>query len=84
MSVRPLDYRLRRDAIAVVLDRAHLCHEGFASELGLSRPYWSALFNGHRGLSPAVRARLIACPRLAGLAELDLWDVRHTVAIVGP
>ena len=75
MPSRPLTFLLRREHIALILDQHHLCHEGFARELGLSRQYWSMLFNGKRPLSPPVRARILACPRLAGIPESELWDV---------
>ena len=77
MSKRPLDYRLRPERIALVLDRHHLCHERFAQELGLSRQYWSMLFNRRRPLSPRVRARLLSNPRLEGIPESELWDVQR-------
>ncbi len=76
MTRRPLDYRLRKERIALVLDRNHLCHEGFAQELGISRQYWSMLFNGRRSVTPRLRARLLANPRMAGIPESELWDVR--------
>jgi hypothetical protein len=76
MPRRPLDYRLRPERIALVLDRHHLCHEGFAQELGLSRQYWSMLFNRRRPLSPRIRARLLANPRLAGIPEGELWEIQ--------
>jgi hypothetical protein len=80
MSKRPLDYRLRPERIALVLDRHHLCHEGFAQELGLSRQYWSMLFNRHRPLSPRIRARLLANPRLVGIPEGELWEIQALAA----
>jgi transcriptional regulator with XRE-family HTH domain len=76
MPRRPLDFRLRKECIALVLDQHHICHEGFASELGISRQYWSMLFNGKRSLTPRIRARLLANPRLEGLPEAEIWDVR--------
>ena len=76
MTRRPLDFRIRKEHIALVLDRHHLCHEGFAQELGISRQYWSMLFNGRRHVTPRIRARLLANPRLAEIPESELWDVR--------
>jgi len=76
MTARPLDFRLRKERIALVLDRHHLCHEGFAQELGISRQYWSMLFNRRRPVTPRIRARLLANSRLAGIPESELWDVR--------
>jgi hypothetical protein len=75
MPSRPLEFHINRSRIALVLDEHHLCHEGFAQELGLSRQYWSALYNRKRPLSPPIRARILACPRLAGIPESELWDV---------
>jgi transcriptional regulator with XRE-family HTH domain len=76
MTRRPLDFRLHKERIALALDQSHLCHEGFASELGLSRQYWSMLFNGRRSVPPWIRTRLLANPRLAGIPEAELWEVR--------
>ena len=73
---RPLDYRLRKARIAVILDEQRLQHDVFARELDLSRQHWSQLFNRRRSLSPAVRARLLANPRLEGIPESELWEVR--------
>ena len=78
MTSRPLDYRLRKERIALALDRSHICHEGFAQELGISRQFWSMLFNARRRVTPRIRARLLANPRLAGIPESELWDVRPT------
>jgi hypothetical protein len=75
MPVRPLDYRIRPSRVALALDQHHLCHEGFAQELGLSRQYWSLLFNRRRPLTPRVRALLLKSPRLRGIPESELWDI---------
>ena len=76
MTRRPLDFRIRKERIALALDRNHLCHEGFAQELGICRQYWSMLFNARRSVPPRIRSRLLASPRLAGIPESELWDVR--------
>ena len=75
MAARPLCFLLRTDRIAVVLDTHHLYHEDFARELGVSRQYWSALFNRQRHLTPMIRRRLLQNERLLGIPEEELWDV---------
>ena len=75
MTTHPFAVYLRPAAIAAVLFRCHLCQEGFASEIGVSRQYWSSLFNRRRSLSPKVRRALLANPRLAGVAEAELFEV---------
>lgn len=80
MPPRPLDYRIRPQRVALALDQQHICHEGFAQELGLSRQYWSLLFNRRRSLTPRLRTLLLASPRLAGIPEDELWDVVPTDA----
>ena len=76
MPTRPLDFRLRRERIALALDQHHLCHKSFAKELKVSRQYWSLLFNSRRPVSPRIRARLLASPRLTGVPESELWEIR--------
>ena len=71
----PLRYKLRKPRLEIVLAQNHLCHEGFASELSLSRQYWSRIWNGHRDLSPRIRRALLQNERLKGVPEVELWDV---------
>lgn len=68
----PLFY-LKPHAIRRVIVRSHMCQEGFARTLGLSRSHWSQLLNGRRPLSTRVRRGLLECPLLRGLSEQDLW-----------
>jgi hypothetical protein len=68
-------YLLRTDTIQDVLDRHHLSHLCFADHLGLSRSYWSQVFNRHRPLSPSLRRYLLASKYLKGFDESALWDV---------
>jgi hypothetical protein len=75
MTVHPLRYFLRRVRVGAVFDQHHLSHEGFASEVGVSRQHWSSLYNGRRPLSPKVRRALLANPRLAGIPEGELFEV---------
>ncbi len=75
MTTHPFAIYLRPTAIAAVLFRHHLCQEGFASEIGVSRQHWSSLFNRRRALSPKVRRALLANPRLAGVPEAELFEV---------
>lgn len=74
MTPRRLFY-LRADAVQHALDFAHLSHLRFADHLGLSRSYWSQVFNRRRPLSPDVRRDLVASRYLRGLTEAQLWDV---------
>ncbi len=66
---------LRPAPVRAVLFRDHLCQEGFASELGLSRQHWSTLYNRRRSLTAKVRRALLANARLAGIAETELFEV---------
>lgn len=68
-------YLLRTETIQDVLDRNHLTHQRFADHLGLSRSYWSQLFNRRRSLSPDVRRDLLASRYLRNLGEDALWEV---------
>ena len=68
-------YLLRRDTIEDTLDRYHLTHQRFAAHLGLSRSYWSQVYNLHRHLTPTVRLCLLNSRYLKGVDESDLWDV---------
>ncbi len=68
-------YFLRPDTLQRTLDRHHLTHQRFADHLGLSRSYWSQVFNRHRDLTPTVRMCLLHSRYLQGVREADLWDV---------
>ena len=68
-------YWIRRDTIQDVLDRYHLTHQRFADHLGLSRSYWSQIFNRRRHLTPMLRTCLLGSRYLASLTESELWDV---------
>lgn len=74
MTPRRLFY-LRADTVQDALDRHHLSHLRFADHLGLSRSYWSQVFNRRRPLSPDVRRDLLGSRYLRGIAETALWDV---------
>ena len=71
---------LRADTVQDVLDRNHLSHLRFADHLGLSRSYWSQVFNRRRALSPEVRRDLLGSRYLRGIAEERLWDIEQDVA----
>lgn len=75
MPSAPLRYILRPARVALVIAQHHLCHEGFANELEISRQYWSQVFNRHRALSPKLRRALLRNDRLKGIPEAELWDV---------
>lgn len=75
MALSPLRYLLRQERLALIIAQHHLCQEGFAAELELSRQYWSELWNRHRPLSPKIRRALLQNERLKGIAESELWDV---------
>src|SRR6186997_6303 len=74
-------YLLRTDTIQDVLDRQHLTHQRFSEHLGLSRSYWSQVFNRRRPLSPDVRRDLLASRYLRSLAEEQLWDVIEAASL---
>ncbi|MBM4367916.1 MAG: helix-turn-helix domain-containing protein [Deltaproteobacteria bacterium] len=75
MTAHPLRYFLRTEHVGALIDRHHLSHEAFAVELGVSRQHWSTLYNGRRPVSPKLRRALLASPRLAGVAEAELFEV---------
>ena len=52
-------YFLRPETLQDVLDRHHLTHQRFADHLGLSRSYWSQVFNRPRHLTPMLRQCLL-------------------------
>ena len=56
------------------LEEKHLNHSEFADKLGISRSYWSQLFNRKRALTPQLRRWLLAAPPLEGLSESQLWE----------
>ena len=68
-------YFVRTAFVQDVLDRHHLSHLRFADHLGMSRSYWSQVFNRRRPLSPDVRRDLLSSRYLRDLPEHDLWDV---------
>lgn len=71
---------LRPDTVQDILDRNHLSHLRFADHLGLSKSYWSQVFNRHRALSPEVRRDLLGSRYLRGIPEERLWDVVQDVS----
>ncbi len=73
-----VSYYLKKDSISLLIERNHLCHEGFAQEIGISRSHWSLIYNRHQRLSPRARRKLLACPLLRGIPESELWDVVPT------
>lgn len=66
---------LRQDTVRRVLTRFHLTHQQLADALGLSRSYWSLIYNRHRHLTPALRQTLLASSYFDGLSEGELWEV---------
>jgi transcriptional regulator with XRE-family HTH domain len=74
-TMEPALFLLRTDTIRWVLARNHLTHQRFADHLGLSRSYWSQIFNRHRHLTPTMRQILLASRYLRGLGEEELWEV---------
>ena len=68
-------FYLRSDTVQDVLDRHHLTHLRFADHLGLSRSYWSQVYNRRRALSPDLRRDLLASRFLRDLPEETLWEV---------
>ena len=78
--MEPALFLLRTDTIRWVLARNHLTHQRFANHLGVSRSYWSQIFNRHRHLTPTMRQILLASRYLRGLTEDKLWDVVPSTA----
>ena len=77
MPLRPrlaARYWLQADVVRERLEQRHLTHSDFADTLGLSRSYWSQIYNRKRDLTPQVRRWLLAAPPLQGLAESQLWE----------
>lgn len=68
-------FLLRQDTVQRVITRNHLTHQQFADHLGLSRSYWSQVFNRHRHLTPMLRQLLLASRHLKAVPEEELWDV---------
>ncbi|MFH1464703.1 MAG: hypothetical protein ABIO70_09985 [Pseudomonadota bacterium] len=75
---------LRREAVEAALGRQGLHHFDLARLLRLSASYWSRLVNRHRHLTPRVRDALLRCPALAGLGQVELWDVVEVIPEVTP
>ncbi|MFH1462879.1 MAG: helix-turn-helix transcriptional regulator [Pseudomonadota bacterium] len=73
--MEPAHFLLRTDTLRWVLARNHLTHQRFADHLGLSRSYWSQVFNRRRHLTPTTRQLLLASRYLRGVSEADLWDL---------
>ncbi len=72
---KQLRYWIRKARVGEIIDRQHYSHEGVAGELGLSRQFWSRLFNRRRPLSAAVRRRMLRASVFANVPAEDLWDV---------
>lgn len=68
-------FLLRRDTLQRVITRSHLTHQQFADHLGLSRSYWSQVFNRHRHLTPLLRQTLLGSRLLKSVPEGELWDI---------
>jgi len=77
---RPFLHWLHSTRVAEQIDLHHITHCQFADHLGLSRSYWSQLYNRRRPLTPMVRACLLGSRYLEGLAESELWDRVSTAA----
>ncbi len=75
MNIPRPRYLLRSGHVQRILDRNHLSHRRFADHLGISRSYWSQLFNRHRALTPDLRRDLLTSRYLRDLPEEELWEV---------
>jgi antitoxin component HigA of HigAB toxin-antitoxin module len=71
---RPFIHWLNSDLIAERIDVENLTHARFADHLGLSRSYWSQIYNRKRPLTPMVRCCLLGSRYLQGLSAEDLWE----------
>ena len=65
--------RLNAPLLRQLLDRAHLAHDDFAAEIGVSRSHFSAVLNGRMPLSKRMRRKLLESPRLKDIPQSDLW-----------
>lgn len=70
----PRRYLLLADRIRDHVDARHLTHAEVAERVGVARAYWSQLLNRRRGLSPAVRRRILGCDLFTGVPETELWE----------
>lgn len=68
-------FLIRQDTVQRVITRNHLTHQQFADHLGLSRSYWSQVFNRHRHLTPMLRQTLLGSRLLKSVPEDELWDI---------
>ena len=68
-------YWVRTDRVREIIDRQHYSQDGVAREVGVSRQYWSRLFNRRRPLSTAVRRRMLSAPVFQQVPESDLWEI---------
>ncbi len=68
-------FLIRQDTVQRVITRNHLTHQQFADHLGLSRSYWSQVFNRHRHLTPMLRQILLGSRLLKNVPEAELWDI---------
>ncbi|MCB9759100.1 MAG: hypothetical protein H6739_04610 [Alphaproteobacteria bacterium] len=68
-------FLLQAEPVLVVMDRHHLEHTDVAKALGISRAFWSALFNGRASMSPRLRRALLDLPWFAGVDQAGLWCV---------
>ena len=75
MDISPATFLLNPQPIQSALDRAHLAHKDFADHLGISRAYWSQLFNRKRRVTPMVRQLLVKSKYLEGIEHDELWEV---------
>lgn len=76
----PRRFLLLPDRVRDLVDARHLSHAQVAERLGLARSYWSQLLNRKRGLSPALRTRILACELFARVPEAELWE-RVTIPV---
>ena len=67
-------YFLLSSRVRDIVDEHHITHATVARRLGVSRAYWSQLLNRRRGLSPAVRRRILGCDLFTGVPETELWE----------
>ena len=65
---------LHSDRVRDLIEDRHMPHHALATELGISRAYWSLLLNRHRPLTKSVRRKILDCPVFAGVPEDVLWE----------
>ena len=74
-------YHMNTETVRLTLEQRHWPQGHVADQLGVSRPHWSAVLNGHAPLSAKLRRRILDSPIFEGLTEQDLWTFTEKIEI---